>query len=123
MKRILCQIGVILLWALLVSPAAEKTWTGKISDSMCGTSHAGMQHGNKKVSDRECTLECVKGGAEYVLVTEEKILDIENQDFAGLKEHAGQSVKVTGEMSPDKKSITISKIEAGAGDKAKPSKG
>jgi hypothetical protein len=123
MKRMPYLVGVLLALSQIISPAAEKTLTGKISDSMCGTSHAGMQHSGKKVSDRDCTLECVKGGAEFVLVTEEKILDIENQDFAGLKEHAGQSVKVTGEISADNKSIKVSKIEGGSSNKAKSSKG
>jgi hypothetical protein len=78
---------------------------------MCGASHAGMSHGGKKTDDRECTLACVKGGSKFVFVSEGKVYAVENQSFAGLKEHAGHTVKLTGEMSPDKKSIKVSKIE------------
>ena len=91
--------------------AAEQTWTGKISDSMCGASHTGMEHGGKKVDDRECTLACVKGGAKYVFAGDGKVYEIENQGLAALKEHAGHSVKLTGELSSDGKTIKVSKIE------------
>jgi hypothetical protein len=91
--------------------AAEQTWTGKISDDMCGASHKGMEHAGKKTDDRECTLVCVKGGSKYVFVSEGKVYAVENQSFAGLKEHAGHTVKLTGEMSADKKAIKVSKIE------------
>jgi hypothetical protein len=100
--------------------AAEATLTGKISDDMCGASHKGMEHAGKQASDRDCTLACVKGGSKYVFASEGKVYAVENQTFAGLKEHAGHTVKLTGEMSADKKSIKVSKIEMSEG-KKKPS--
>ena|SRR2546425_11514871 len=123
MKNILSVTGISFILVALVSFAAEKNWTGKISDSMCGASHAAMAHEGKKINDHDCTVECVKGGSRYVLVSQGKVLDIENQDFAELKEHAGHSVKVTGEMSADNKRIKVSKIEVvGTREKAKGSK-
>jgi hypothetical protein len=106
-----------LRFALLVSMvglmsayAAEETWTGKISDSMCGANHnAAGEHAGKKMTDRDCTLACVKEhNAKYVFVTDGKVLNISNQDFAALQQHAGHTVKLTGEMSGD--TITVSKI-------------
>ena len=39
--RSLCCVGLLLSLTSFVS-AADQTWTGKISDSMCGVSHAKM---------------------------------------------------------------------------------
>ena len=91
--------------------AADQTWTGKISDSMCGASHqSATEHGGKKMSDRDCTLACVKEHqAKYVFVHDGKVLNIANQDAAGLEEHAGHTVNLTGALDGD--TITVSKIE------------
>jgi hypothetical protein len=89
--------------------AAEKTWSGKISDSMCGLSHkSAIEHAGKKMSDHDCAIACVKGGGKYVFVAGGKIYNIENQDFAGLEEHAAHDVKLTGEMTGD--TIKVTKI-------------
>src|SRR6266852_1989209 len=111
MKRICFFIGLIFTLTTLTSLAAERTWTGKISDSMCGASHKAMEHGGKKTNDHDCTVTCVKGGAKYVFVSQGKVFDIANQDFAGLEEHAGHTVKLTGDLQADKKTIKASKIE------------
>jgi len=104
--------GLIFMLTALTSMAAEKTWTGKISDNKCGASHKAMEHGGKKVSDHDCTVACVKGGAKYVFVSKGKVFDIENQDLAGLEDHAGHSVKLTGELQADKKTIKASKVSS-----------
>jgi hypothetical protein len=103
--------GLVFMLKALTSMAAEQTWTGKISDSKCGASHMAMEHGGKKVNDHDCTVACVKGGAKYVFVNKGKVFDIQNQDLAGLEEHAGHSVKLTGDLQADKKTIKASKIE------------
>jgi hypothetical protein len=100
--------------ALLISAApliaAEKTWNGMISDSMCGAKHPGGEHDGKKMTEADCTKACVnEHGAKYVFVSDGKTYKIENQDFAGLKDHAGHKVALTGEMKGD--AITVSKIE------------
>jgi hypothetical protein len=82
--------------------SAEHTYVGEISDSMCGVKH--MMPGGAK----QCTLECVKRGAKYVLVTGGKVLDISNQRFADLEKNAGDHVRVTGKLTGD--SIMISRI-------------
>jgi hypothetical protein len=46
-------------------------------------------------------------------VSEGKTYKIDNQDFAGLKTHAGHNVALTGEMKGD--TITVSKIEMPSG--------
>ena len=94
--------------------AADQTWTGKISDSKCGAKHAAAEHG-KKMTDRECTEACVKGGAKYVFSSKGKVYQIANQDDADLAMHAGHTVRLTGEMKGD--SITVSKIQMPKGSK------
>jgi hypothetical protein len=104
-------LNILMLFALMSCSvfAAEKTWTGSISDSKCGAKHmTGAEHG-AQMSDRDCTEACIKGGAKYVFASKGKVYMIANQDFAGLAEHAGHTVKLTGAMSGD--SITVSKVE------------
>jgi hypothetical protein len=89
--------------------AAEETWTGQISDSLCGAKHEEAAEGQGKMPDRDCTLACVRGGSKFVLVADGKIVPIANQDLADLTAHAGHKVKVTGEMKNG--AIVVSKIE------------
>jgi len=87
-------------WA--ASPAKhaqeEKTmsWTGWISDSMCGAKGANANH-------KDCAMKCVKEkGASYVFVDtkSKKIIKIHNQDAVS-EANLGQEVKVTGHMMKD----------------------
>ena len=78
--------------------ASEQTWTGEISDSACGAHHEEAAEGAGKMSDRDCTLACVRGGSTFVLVSGGKSIPIANQNFAGLPASAGHSVKVTGTL-------------------------
>ena len=94
---------------LLASPsgAADQTWTGQISDAMCGKSHGEM--GSKKMSDKECTLMCAKSDGSYVFVTDGKVFKIANPNAKGIEEHAGETVKLTGTAKGN--AITVTNIE------------
>lgn len=92
---------------------AEQTWTGSISDSRCKGRHEAKEEHGKKLSDADCTTACVKDGAKYVLVSDGKVYPIANQDFAGLKDHAGERVTLSGDMKG--KAIVVSKIAAAGG--------
>ncbi len=97
-----------MLGAMSVS-AADQTWTGRISDSMCGAKHKKMaEHGTTKMADRDCTMACVKEGGKYVFVLKGKVYKIDNQDFAALQEYGGHMVQLTGEMTGD--TIKVSNI-------------
>jgi hypothetical protein len=63
----------------------------------------------------------VAGGSKYVFVSGGKTYQVANQDFAGLKDHAGHKVALTGEVKGD--SVTVSKIDMGAEKPAKEKKG
>ena len=116
MKRFLLTLALSTV-ASMMSFAADQTFNGRISDSGCGASHAAMkaQHGNANMTDKDCTLACVKAGGKYVLVQGGTVYKIANQDFGGLQEYAGDRVRLTGDKSGD--TITVSKIEAARGTK------
>lgn len=110
MKRLCIAIAAVMLGAVSAF-AADQTWTGKISDSMCGAKHkpAAEHAGKAKMSDRDCALACVKEhNAKYVFVSGGKVYNVANQDLAALQGHAGHTVKLSGSMSGD--TITVSKI-------------
>ena len=106
--------GMIVALAVLVSVSVaaqkppEQTWTGKISDSMCKDKHPGGEHEGKKMTDAECTRVCVNKGAKYVFVSEGKVYQLANQNSKTIASHAGQEVRVIGEMKGD--TITAKKI-------------
>ena len=105
-----------------VGSAAEQTWSGFISDSHCGAIHkADVEHGGK-ITARECVIGragdanlpgCVsaKNGAKFVVVVGDKVFQVANQNFADLRVHAAENVKVTGSLKGD--TITVSKIVLG----------
>jgi len=95
------------LLATLTSFAAS--WTGMISDSACGMTHAKMMAEHKDLkSDKECTLACIRGGSKYVFVSNGKVYNLSNQAMAELRQYAGENVEVTGTMTGD--TIAATKI-------------
>jgi hypothetical protein len=105
-----CVLGTILLFA--GTSFAAQTWTGKISDSSCGAKHkSAAEHGGTAMSDHDCAVACVKGGGKYVFVTGGKVYPINNQDFGGVEEHAGHTVKLTGDMQ-SQGGINVTGIQA-----------
>ena len=103
------MIKTFVLMSFAAASMYGASWTGEISDSACGTSHAKMLAEHKDLkTDRDCTLACVKAGSKYVLVTDGKVFQIENQALPALQQRAGQMVSVTGAMKGD--TITVTKI-------------
>jgi hypothetical protein len=109
MLRTFCYAG-LLAGLASVAPAATLTMNGTISNRMCGASHAKMiaAHQGAKMTDRDCTLGCVKAGAKYVFVSQGKVYQIANQNQSDLMKNAGMSVRLTGDVSGD--TITVSKV-------------
>jgi hypothetical protein len=100
MKLVLSLAATLAMGAMGLM-GADQSWTGTISDSMCGASHG-------STPAKACTNGCVKKGAKYVVVVGDKVYSIANQDAPDLAKYAGDNVKVTGTMSGD--TITVSKI-------------
>ena len=103
--------GILTLLALSAVPAvaADKTLTGKVSDSMCGAKH--QMAGN----DAACTRACVKQGSKYALVVGDKVYTLDTSDTGALdklNELAGANAKVTGEVKGD--TIAVKSVSAGS---------
>ncbi len=105
--KIACFVA-LLVGMVTVASSADQTWTGQISDSMCGASHAHMTSAHPGMTDRACVQGCIKNGGKYVFVTNGTVYKIENQDLALLPTHAGHTVLLTGNMAGD--TITVSNI-------------
>ncbi len=113
MKSRFEKLGFALLALLLaasLSPAAfaaGKSFTGKVSDSMCGAKH--MEGGD----DASCTRTCVSKGSKYALVVGDKVYTLETTDkaaLATLDKQAGAKVTVTGTEKDN--TITVSSVKA-----------
>jgi len=114
MKPRLQKIGFMLLTlalasGLTMSALAAKTnsYTGTVSDSMCGAKHA------MPGDDASCTRECVGKGSKYALVVGDKVYTLETSDkdaLATLDKQAGAKVTVTG--SEKDSTITVSSVKA-----------
>lgn len=107
MKKVASGLALAAIVATVPACTAAQTWTGMISDSMCGAYHEWDEH-SLPMTEQECTLKCVKGGAKYVMQAEGRTYQIENQDHPALAEHAGGAVQLTGRMAND--TITVSNI-------------
>ena len=101
-KRLVMTVITVLAFGCLAW-AGSKTWTGTVSDSHCGLKHAVASD-----AAAQCVASCVKGGAKYVLVSDGKVYQLDDQ--AKFADYAGKSVKVTGEMKGD--TITVESVSA-----------
>lgn len=114
-KKVLERFGwlAIVVAMPLTAWSATTTMTGMISDSQCGASHAGMiaMHKDMPMTEKQCTMQCIKMGGKYVFVSNGKVYSVANQSFAGLEQHAGEMVSLTGSVDGD--TLTVSKVAAG----------
>ena len=94
MKARLAALTTLALFACTLVWAGEGSWTGYISDSMCGAKGA-------KESAAECTRKCVQHGAKYVFVndTDKKVYVVDDQEKVA--PHAGHHVVVKGTVQGD----------------------
>ena len=114
--RTAAVVTIAMLGAGVAAHAEEKTLTGKISDSLCGMSHAEMaaKQGSKS-SDRDCVIACLNystaDSPKLVFVEKGgKVYQIANQKFSGMVRRAGDPVALTGDVNGS--TITVTKIEA-----------
>jgi hypothetical protein len=96
--------GAALVWPR----TAASSVVGTIGDSYCGYAHRFSAHFN--VSDAACTLGCVRGGAEFVLVTDAAVYRVSNQAFPTLALFANKRVVATGLTNGH--TITVARLEA-----------
>jgi len=106
---------VILLAAAItttIAAADQQTFTGVITDTMCGKSH-GMVAGQP---DNKCVAMCVKGtSSQYALYNGQSVLKLSDQKTPS--KYAAQRVKVTGTLNEKTQTIKVSSIEPEGGSK------
>jgi len=102
-KRLVIVAVAVLAFSCLAW-AASQTWTGTVSDSHCR-----LKHAQANAAAAQCVAGCVKGGAKYVLVSDGKVYQLDDQ--AKFADCAGKSVKVTGELKGD--TITVESVSGG----------
>jgi hypothetical protein len=104
--------GLSIVVLLLTAPACarQQTWGGTIGDSVCSGMHPFDEHA-LPMTDKDCTLRCIKDGAKFVLVSNDKMYAIQNQDYPALAEYAGAVVQLTGRLQRD--GIVVTNIELG----------
>ena len=98
-SRYLFLPALALLTASIASPA-DGSWTGWISDDMCGAKNA-------QAAGPECASRCVKEhGAKYVFVndSDKKVYAVDAQDKVA--PHAGHHVVVKGSVDGDALKLT-----------------
>ena len=100
--------GLLAIAALSAAPAT-RTFTGTISDHMCGRDgHVTMRMGP---TDAECTIACVAAhGATYVLDDGKNVYTLSDQRTP--ERFAGQKVKVKGTLDVKTKTIQVESIAA-----------
>jgi len=104
-KKVLLLVFSLLVFGCL-SWAADKSFSGTVSDSHCGAKHA-----KASATAADCVEKCVSGGAQYVLVSKGKVYQLSDQDkFKGM---GGKAVKVMGSVSGD--TITVSSVTPAGG--------
>lgn len=99
MKTIACLLSGAAL-------AAAATFTGTITDTMCGAHH-GMMPGQP---DDACVRMCVKSSStQYALYDGQKVMRLNDQKTPA--KFAGKKVQVTGTYDEKTKTIKVTAIE------------
>jgi hypothetical protein len=99
----------ILLTIACAGLAFPATFTGVVTDTMCGADHKAM----KITPDAKCVRECVKMDPKkwkFALYDGKNVYTLSDQ--AGGDKFAAQKVTVTGTLDEKTKVITVQKIEA-----------
>ena len=105
----LALVTLLMIAGLTVSSAlaAGKTFTGTVSDAMCGAKHA------MPGAAAECTRGCVSKGSKYALVVGDKVYALETSDkaaLATLDKQAGSKATVSGTEKDN--TITVISVKA-----------
>lgn len=95
----------IMLTSLAVAAQAE-TFTGVITDTLCGASHTMM----KNHPADQCVKMCTKGQYSYALYDGKTVIQLSDQKTPA--RFAARRVKVTGTLEPKTNTIRVSSIEA-----------
>src|SRR5438477_10436652 len=107
MNTAIRALAVLLLMSLglFAADTKDQTFTGTVSDTMCGVRHTMMPG----TTDSQCVRSCVKAGGDYALVVGNKVYTLKGSS-ADLEKFAGEKATVSGEL--DGNVIQASSISA-----------
>lgn|SRR5665811_2223946 len=96
MNRAIRTLAVLLLLSLglFAADSKDQTFTGTVSDTMCGAHHTMMPG----LADDQCVRACLKAGGDFALVVGAKVYTLKGTK-ADLDKFAGQKATVTGKVS------------------------
>ena len=102
-------IAVLLAGTALSAAQSKQTFTGTITDDMCGKDgHAQMRMG---ATDADCAVACISAhGATYVLYDGKDVYTLSDQRTP--EKFAAQKVTVVGTMDAKTKTIHVESITA-----------
>lgn len=103
-SKFMTAVLFCILATMAFAETGQQTFTGVVSDSMCG-----KQHMAKDKSAAECTNERVKAGSDYALVVGDKVYTLTG-DKAQIDKFAGEKATVTGRVKGE--TINVSSISA-----------
>jgi hypothetical protein len=113
MKTAYLAIAAACTLFIAYAPGAEppKTFTGVITDTMCGSKpHSNMM---KDKSEAECVLHCAHGPYGYALSDGTMVMKLSDQKAPA--KYAGQQVRVTGVFDEKTKTLKVASIEPADG--------
>jgi hypothetical protein len=84
--------------------AASQTFTGVITDTLCGAKHNMKGH-----SDVDCAKMCAKASGQYALFDGQNVLKLSDQKTPA--KFAAQKVKVTGTFDSKTNTLKVTSIE------------
>ena len=91
----------------LIGAETPKTFTGVITDTMCGAKpHSAMM---KDKPEAECVRLCAKGPFGYALYDGTNVMKLSDQKTPA--KYAAQKVKVTGTYDEKTKTLTVTSIQ------------
>lgn len=105
---LLLNVGLMVgMAASFAFAAGGKSYTGTVSDAMCGAKH------DMGGDPAKCTKACVSKGSKYALVVDDKVYTLETSDkaaLATLDKQAGAKATVTGTEKDG--TITVASVKA-----------
>lgn len=104
MKRLVLTFAL----AGMLAGAAPQTFTGVITDTLCGAKHNMKGH-----SDADCTRMCAKASGQYALFDGEHVYKLSDQKTP--EKFAAAKVKITGTLDPKTNTIKVASIQAASG--------
>jgi hypothetical protein len=103
------RFGLTFMFAALAAAAQSDTFTGVITDTMCGARHEMM----KNQPDDQCVKMCTKGEAGFALFDGKNVIKLSDQKTPA--KFAAQKVKVTGTLDSKTNTIKVTSIEPAVG--------